>query len=132
MWKVTVVSLLLLLPILTFAAGLVPCGGVGEPMCQSCHVLQLIHIVVNWLIAILTTITALLIAYAGLRLVVSVGNASAMTQAKSLISNCLIGFAIVLIGWLLIDLVLKSLVNDQVYGVWNQLQCVEQPVSTTS
>ncbi|HMO78361.1 MAG TPA: hypothetical protein PKA42_01305 [Candidatus Paceibacterota bacterium] len=132
MWKSTLVSILFLLPILTYAAGLVPCGGVGEPMCQSCHVLQLIQIVMNWLVGILTTITAIIIAYAGLRLVISVGNASAMQQAKSLISNCLIGFAIVLSGWLLIDLVLKSMVNDQVYGVWNELQCVDQPVSRTS
>jgi len=132
MWKVTVISIFLLLPMIAFAAGLVPCGGVDEPMCQSCHVLELINIVVNWLIAILTTVTALLIAYAGLRLVVSVGDVSAMTQAKTLISNCLIGFSIVLAGWLLIDLVLKSLVNDQVYGVWNVIQCVDQPVSTTS
>ena len=126
-----IVSLLLLSPALTFAAGMVPCGGAGEATCQSCHVLQLIQIVVNWLVAILTIITSLIIAFAGLRLVTSFGNASAMQQAKSLISNGIIGFMIVLAGWLLIDLVLKSLVNDQVYGVWNELQCVDQPVSRT-
>ena len=117
------------MPIIAFAAGLVPCGGAGEPMCQSCHVIELIHLVVQWLVAILTIITSLIVAFAGLRLVTSFGNASAMQQAKSLISNSLIGFAIVLAGWLMIDLVLKSLVNDQLYGVWNEIQCVDQSVS---
>lgn len=122
------VGLLVLIPIFTYAAGLVPCGGEGEPTCQSCHVLQLIQIVVNWLVAMLTIITAIIISFAGLRLVTSFGNASAMLQAKSLINNCIIGFIIVLAGWLLIDLVMKSLLNDQAYGVWNELQCVDQPV----
>jgi hypothetical protein len=131
MWKSTLVGIFVFLPLLTLAAGLVPCGGVGEPTCQSCHFLQLIQIVVNWLVAILTIVMSLIIAFAGLILVTSFGNASAMQRAKSLINNGIIGFAIVLIGWMLIDLVLKSLVNEQVYGVWNELQCVEQPVSRT-
>lgn len=141
MWKNTVfqrsashfaiyffVGLLFLVPIFSYAAGLVPCGGTGEEACQSCHVLELIDKVVDWLVAILTIITAIIIVFSGLRLVTSFGNASAMQQAKSLINNCIVGFIIVLAGWLLIDLVMKSLLNDQAYGVWNELQCFAQPV----
>lgn len=124
--------LLFLAPVVTLAAGLVPCGGPGEETCQTCHFLQLIHNIVDWLVVVLTAVTVLLIMYAGLRLVTSMGNVSAMTAARSLISNCLVGFAIVLAGWLMIDLVLKSLTKDQVYGVWNEIQCVAQPAPTAA
>ena len=39
----------------------------------------------------------------------------------------IIGYVIVLAGWLLIDTGLKALLNEGTYGVWNQVQCVEQP-----
>lgn len=112
---------------LAMAAGLVPCGGEGEPACQTCHIVILIDGLVDWLIVILSIVASIIIAYAGARMVVSVGDVSAKETAKKLISNVIIGYSILLACWLLIDTGVKALLKDQVYGTWNQIQCVEQP-----
>lgn len=116
-----------LAPSEALAAGLVPCGGVGQEACQTCHVVMLIDGVVDWLIAILSIIAAIIFVYAGARMVVSMGDVSAKETAKRLVSNVIIGYTIVLACWLLIDTGVKALLSEQNYGTWNQIQCVTQP-----
>jgi hypothetical protein len=60
-------------------------------------------------------------------MVVSVGDVSAKETAKRLISNVIIGYTLLLACWLLIDTGVKALLNDQRFGTWNQIKCVEQP-----
>lgn len=112
---------------LIMAAGLVPCGGPGEEACQACHVVQLVSIVAKYLVMVLGIIAAIMIMVSGLRLVVSVGDASAKAKAKSMISSLIIGYVIVLAGWLLVDTGLKTLLDSTAYGVWNVVQCTVQP-----
>lgn len=116
-------------PTLAFGAGLVPCGGEGEPACQTCHVVELVNGVIEWLVLILGTIAAIIIVYAGFKLVMSGGNRHAMEEAKSLINNMLIGYVIVLAGWLLVDTGMKMLLTDgeTALGMWNQVSCTIQP-----
>jgi hypothetical protein len=109
------------------AAGLVPCGGPGEAPCQACHITELINNVVAWLFVVLSVLAAIMIAVAGFRLVTSGGNAAAMGKAKDTLTNIIIGFIILMGGWIFIDTVMKALVTGQVYGVWNQIQCTGQP-----
>ncbi len=119
---------LLVTPYLAFGAGLVPCGGPGEPVCQSCHVVELVNRVVTWLVMFLGTIAAIIIVYAGFKLVTSGGSSHAKEDAKALIQNMFIGYVIVLAGWLLIDTAMKMLLVDgeTALGVWNQVECVAQ------
>lgn len=91
------------------AGGLVSCGDEGEPKCEFCQAVATIDNVVNWLVRILTTIVTIILMYAGIRMTTSVGNTAAKQAAKSLIYNALIGFAIVLGAWVIIDLLLQSL-----------------------
>ncbi|MBY0310310.1 hypothetical protein K2Q16_04160 [Patescibacteria group bacterium] len=121
------VCVFIFLPLGVEAAGLVPCGGRGEAQCQACDVTKLINSVVAWLMVVLSIVAALLIMVAGFRLLTSGGNPGALNQAKETFSNILIGFFILLAGWLLIDTLMKALLSDQVYGVWNEIQCVSQP-----
>lgn len=123
------VGVFILLSSPVYAQGLVPCGGAGQEPCQTCHVVMLIDNLVDWLIAILSIVASIIIAYAGIRLVVSGGDVAAKELAKKLISNVIIGYALLLACWLLIDTGVKMLLNDQAYGTWNQIQCVEQPVA---
>lgn len=118
--------LLLALPMVSFAAGLVPCGGEGEMQCQWYHVPILINTVVDWLAAILTMAVVIILVYAGIRLVVSGGDPGARQTAKGYIVNALIGLVIVLAAWIIIDTVIKVLVsssgnlpND--FGPWNEI-----------
>jgi hypothetical protein len=111
------------------ASGLVTCGATGQQACQACDIVGLVNSVVAWLVLILGTIAAIIIVIAGAKLVLAGGNQHAMQDAKSMITNMIIGYVIVLAGWLLIDTGLKALLNDNNYGVWNQIQCVDQPES---
>jgi hypothetical protein len=129
MWKVFMALVLYAIPQVILAAGLVPCGGPGEPECQSCHVVQLISQVLAWLVVVLGVLAAIMIVVSGLRMVLSVGNTAAKESAKKTISNMLIGYALVLAGWMLVDTVMKMLLDDAsaTYGVWNVVQCTTQP-----
>ncbi len=122
------ICVLLFVPMLSEAKNLVPCGGRDEPACQSCHAVGLINGVVVWLVAILGLIAAIIIVYAGFKLVTSAGNTAAKTQAKSLMTNMFIGYVIVLSAWLVIDYGMKAMVDEGTFGVWNEIQCVEQPI----
>jgi len=109
------------------AAGLVPCGGPGQATCQACHITELINNVVAWLFVVLSVLAAIMIAIAGFGLVTSGGNAAAMGKAKATLTNIIIGFIILMGGWILVDTAMKALVTGQVYGVWNRIQCTGQP-----
>lgn len=122
--------LVLLVPVFTYAAGFVPCGGPNEPPCQTCHVIDLVNNLLSWLVVILGTIAAIMIVFAGFKLVTSGGNQAAMKSAKDIMTNIIIGYIIVLAGWLLIDFGMKALLNEGTFGVWNEVQCVTQPVPT--
>jgi Type IV secretion system pilin len=109
--------------------GLVPCGRDGQEPCQTCHVVVLVNDVIKFLLYILGVVAAIIIVYAGARLVFSGGNRSAMEEAKSMISSMIIGYVIILAGWLLVDTGMKMLLTDGAtkLGVWNQVSCVAQP-----
>jgi uncharacterized membrane protein YhdT len=92
-------------------------------------VVDLTNNVIGWLVAILGVIAAIVIAWAGIKLVTAGGNQSAMETAKSMMANIFIGYVIVLAGWLLIDFGLKVLLNQGDFGVWNSISCVVQPVA---
>mgnify|MGYP001461767890 CR=1 FL=1 len=124
-----------LLPSLTYAAGLVPCGGPTEPPCQGCYFALLLSNVLTWLVGILFLVFAIMLVVAGYRLVTSAGNTQAREGAKKLIVNGFIGFVIVLSAWLLIDFVMKQLLSSgtssiATYGPWNSISCVTQPPVT--
>lgn len=111
----------------TQAAGLVPCGGPTEEPCQTCDVVKLANGVIGWLVLILGVIAAIVIVMAGIKLVMSGGNQSSMQAAKSMMTNMIIGYVIVLGGWLLIDFGMKTLLDAGSFGVWNEIKCVTQP-----
>jgi len=123
-------AILLVIPMVSFAAGLVPCGGEDEPVCQACHVVELFNGLLDWLIGILSVVFALMVMVAGFNLVTSTGNTAAKEKAKSMITNAFVGFVIVLAAWLLIDYGMRFLVSDPggtvPFGTWNTVQCTEQ------
>jgi hypothetical protein len=125
---IVVVAFLACLPMVV-SADLVPCGDDGQETCQTCHVVDLVNNVIEWLIAILGTVAAIMFIYAGFKLVTSGGNVSAKTEALRMMNNLIIGYIIVLSGWLLIDTGLKALLStgESGFGMWNEIECVVQP-----
>ena len=128
---------LLVLPSITLADGLVPCGGIDstgapEPVCNTCYFIGLLNNVLAWLVGILSIIFSIMIVVSGLRMVTSAGNVQAKSDAKKRIMNGLIGFVIVLSAWLLIDFMMKALLAPGAGGLgpWNTVQCMNQVVPT--
>ena len=97
------------------AQGLVPCEGGGfrsDSPCTPCHLIQLANNVITWLISILTLVFAILAMYAGFKLVTSGGNTGAKQDAKSMLTNAIIGFILVLAAFIIIDTGMRALLRD--------------------
>ena len=90
--------------------GLVSCTG---PDCNFCSFVVMINNLISWLIGFLTLAAVLALVYAGFKLVVSAGDQGAMTDAKKMITNIVIGFIIVLSAWLIVDTLMKALLDLQ-------------------
>lgn len=117
------------LPIFALAAGIVPCGGTGEPACQACHVVQLGQKLLEWFIGIMASVIALIFAIGGMKMVMS-GGSEGVSEAKSMMTNSVIGFIILLSAYLVVDTLMKLFVDNSKLGTWNEIQCVVQPVKT--
>lgn len=104
--------------------------------CSACNVVHLANGIIKWLIGILFVIFAILVAVAGVRLVVSGGNHHALDEAKSMFLNAIIGFIIILSAWLIVDTIMRALVGTDErpgqlaiggkatgYLFWSQVQC---------
>lgn len=109
---------------------LVTCTGLD---CEFCDLISTGQRVLNWLVGVLTILAVLLFAYAGLILVTSLGNRTFKQKAFTIFNNVIIGYLLVLAGWLLVDTTLKALANQELFaadgaiGPWNRIECVDQP-----
>jgi len=82
-------------------------------------------LVINNIIRLLLTIAIvfvapLMIAYAGFLLVVNPVHPEGKTRAKSLLLNLAIGLVIALSAWLIVDLIMATLYNDE-FGTWSEI-----------
>lgn len=131
MFKAALSIFLFSLPSLVLAEGLVPCGGRGEEACQTCHIVPLVSSVFAWIVGVAGVIAVILVILSGLKMVMSGGNVSAKESARRTMANMVIGYVLVLAGWMLVDLFLKTFVDDTTFGVWNSIgnTCVTQPLA---
>lgn len=118
------IIILFSLPTFGFASGLIPCDG---PDCQACHFVKLGQNVLEWLIGIMASIIALVFAIGGMKMVMSGGSSENVSEAKSMMTNSVVGFVILLSAWLIIDTSLKLFMDESKLGVWNEVACVKQP-----
>ena len=115
-----------------YAVGIVPCGGTDQPECRACDLVQLGSKLIGWFIAISASTIALTFAWGGMKMVMSGGDMGAVSSARAIMTNSIIGLIIILGSWLIVDTMLKLFLNDQSYGVWNEVQCTVLPPTTTT
>lgn len=108
-----------------FFGPLVPACSGGE--CQMCHLIQLGNNIIRFLISIFAVIGAILIAVGGFYMVTSAGNVSRRDKGKGILTNTVIGLIIMLVAWLVVDTVMKTLAGSKAYGMWREIQCVALP-----
>jgi hypothetical protein len=84
-------------------AALVPCGRTGQPMCTLCDFIVGIKGLIDYGFIIMVVVALAMLIISGVVYVISAGSEGMMTTAKSLLKNVLIGFAIILGAWLIIN-----------------------------
>jgi len=125
----TIVSFLILLlnPLLTSAAGLVPCGGTGEDPCTACDLLILFQNVLKFALVIVFLIVIVFIVYGGFRWIFSGGNEANIKAGMKIITNAIIGLMIVLCAWLIVNTVFWLIAQiggkEEYTGSWWHLEC---------
>lgn len=112
-------------------SGFVSCEGKS---CSACDFVVLGNTAIKWLITISFLFFAVLAVRAGIKLVTSQGNPSALSNAKESFTNAFIGLVIILIAFLLVDTIMRQLVKGsgeiKGYGPWNEVVCAKQVDST--
>ena len=110
---VIIIGILVLSPFFVSAAGLVPCGGKGEPACQLCHFFVLFKNAVDFLLKyVVPALAVLMLAIGGFMYVFAFANPSEgmsgspgmVSQAKRLIVSVVFGPIIIFAAWLIVNL----------------------------
>lgn len=114
---------------------LVPCGRLTDDPgtednneaedCTLCHLFLLLKNVFDLMLSLLIVTAILFITVGGVVYIVSMGNTSLAGVAKNIITKTLIGFALMLAGWLLVFTLLTFLsAGDMIgKGSWFNFTC---------
>lgn len=108
------------------AAGLVPCGTGTGPACTTCHLVVGVKGIIDWGMNVMTFFAIAIIVAMGIVYIVSAGNDSMMKKAKDGIKATLIGFAIMLGSWVIVNFFMMTLAQNKVVsqgGKWSEFTC---------
>jgi hypothetical protein len=100
----------------------VTCNVSGSAPCTACDALMLIANSIDFLTALSLTISGVMIAYGGVRFMLSSGSSSSVSAAKQAIIAAVIGIAITLAAWVIVNSVL-TLLGGEDYSLTNPIQC---------
>ncbi len=120
-----VVLSIFLLPLLTLAQGIptiVPqqCNEAGG--CKSiCDIAQLAQNILNAAIYLGVILAAILFAWAGWGMLTAGGNSEKYSGAKKTLVNIFVGLVIILTGWIVMDTLMKSVMDTGKFGPWNKV-----------
>lgn len=114
-----VVSFITITPLVVLALPLVPCGGADKPCTVACFYVMIDRIIdfILWDIATPLAATALMVS--GIMLVLG-GSEKAIATGKEILKFTLYGLFFAFAAWLIIDMILRGLLNTDFYKVWNK------------
>lgn len=115
------------IPLISLAAGLVPCGGEDEAPCTLCHIFLLLDNILNFLFfTIVPPLAILMIAIGGAMFLFSSGNPKLLGQGKEVLKATLIGLFIIYGSWVLVKLFFLGIGVAEWTGLkegWFQIDC---------
>ncbi len=123
---VSIILGILLTPSLAGAAlfPLVPCGATGQDSCTPCSLFEAFHNIIDLVLYGITgPIAAFMIVYAGGMMLLGGGKPELYSQGKKLLTNTMIGVAIILLSWLVTNFLIKSLMTGNQGDGWNEFSC---------
>ncbi|MES2202859.1 MAG: pilin [Patescibacteria group bacterium] len=91
--------------------------------CQLCDFASLGQKIINFVIGFSIPIAALMFAWAGILYFTSASSLSNIERAKAALRVAFWGFLIAISAWLIIQTMLKFILNPQQYQSWNRLDC---------
>lgn len=106
-----IIFFLSLLPLVSSAQGLVPCGpGTGKEVCQLCDLFQLFANIVQFLLVVIVPpVAALFFVWGGILFYTAMGDSSKITAAKNVLTSVIIGIAIVYGAHFIVSMILNAL-----------------------
>jgi hypothetical protein len=108
--KILIFIFFLLLPGLSYGAGLVPCGGPDEPPCTLCHFFVMIEKIYEFLLfRIAPVVAVLMFVIGGAMFLVSSGNPQTISTARRIITSVLIGLVVIYGSYFFVGLILQSI-----------------------
>ena len=103
----------------------------------GCILTTLQHLI-NFGVSMTVILVVLIAAYAGVQFILSGGSPEVRSQAKNMLLNVVLGLALVLCAWLIVDFVMKTIYDKdksfsgQNFGPWNEIlagngvKCIKQ------
>ncbi len=122
-----VIGMAVLAPAFAFAQtdGLVPCGGAGQPPCTTCHFLQLIDNVKNFLlIYVMTPVAVLFIVIAGIMMMTAGAKPGNYEYGKKILKDTFIGILVIYGAWMITNTMIQLVASgSSVSQSWFSVQC---------
>lgn len=107
--------------------GLVPCGPATLGFyykCDVCGMMKLVDNIIDFLIKVVTpALATIMIVIGAIFLMTAGGSGTQLSKGKDYIKMALLGTTIVLTAWLIIDTIMKSFVEENDWGTWNEFNC---------
>jgi len=98
------------------SAALVTCGGnnpeVSSKACELGDLIQTLRLIVNTLLSWAWLVCILFIVYAGIRMVTSRGNDEEVSNAKTILTNAILGFLVILLSFVLVNFLVGLLTGS--------------------
>jgi hypothetical protein len=112
-------------PFAAKAAGLVPCGGEGDP-CTFCDLFILFNNIIKFLMFdIVPPVAVLMLVVGGIMYFFGGSNPELLSQAKGIIKSVAIGLAIIFCSWIIINTILAEtgIVESESLLNWYNIEC---------
>lgn len=114
--------------VVSAAEPLVPCGRRGQDPCRLCDLIVGISGIIKWIRNVMVAISLGVITWGGIVYMVSAGNEQMMEKAKGMIKTSLIGVALVLASWMIINSLFIVISINKDFGVgvkdgWSTFVC---------
>ncbi|MEK7503198.1 MAG: pilin, partial [Patescibacteria group bacterium] len=110
-------------------SGLLTCGFEGGKLCTICDIWALADKVIKFLLFKLATPILIIVLIAGgFIYLTSGGNPKKTETAKGLITSAIFGIVIAFAAWLIVDTILKTLVNEDFTIAWQEIEECPDPL----
>lgn len=95
--------------------------------CQLCDLVKLANNMVGFAVAFSTVVATLMFAYAGILYVTAASNPENIKKAHSIFIKVLVGLVLILISWLIVDIIMKTIAGQAISGPWRSIECIPYP-----